>query len=84
MCGVKRKKKKKQKLGTMEARDCDITIELLQINYTLMRCKTGDRFDQSFFLRRLEKPKRSLKIVLRSLKICFYDSVNKVKYALEQ
>ena len=35
-----------------------------------------------FFLRR--EPKRSLKIVQRSLKICFYNSVNKAKYAQEQ
>ena len=37
-----------------------------------------------FFLRRFEEPKRSLKIVQRSLKICFYNSVNKAKYAQEQ
>ena len=38
----------------------------------------------SVFLRRFEEPKRSLKIVQRSLKICFYNSVNKAKYAQEQ
>ena len=36
-----------------------------------------------FFLRRFEEPKRSLKTVQRSLKICFYNSVNKAKYAQE-
>ena len=38
----------------------------------------------SVFLRRFVEPKRSLKIVQRSLKICFYNSVNKAKYAQEQ
>ena len=37
-----------------------------------------------FFLRRFEEPKRSAKIVQRSLKICFYNSVNKAKYAQER
>ena len=36
------------------------------------------------FLRRFEEPKRSLKIVQLSLKICFYNSANKAKYAQEQ
>ena len=39
---------------------------------------------QCFFLRRFEEPKRSLKIVQRSLKNCFYNSVNKAKYGQEQ
>ena len=40
--------------------------------------------DTVFFLRRSQEPKRSLKIVLQSLKICFYNCVNKAKCALEQ
>ena len=38
----------------------------------------------SVFLRRFEEPKRSLKIVQCSLKICFYNSVNKAKYSQER
>ena len=37
-----------------------------------------------FFLRRFAEPKRSPKIVQRFLKICFYNNVNKAKYAQEQ
>ena len=57
-------------------------------NYVLfLKHQTGERkyiLVAVFFLRRFEEPKRSLKIVQRSLKICFYNSVNKAKYAQEQ